>query len=277
MPFSATVFNVLIASPSDVPDEREAIAESLREWNALHAKDTAKVLLPVMWESHCAPSMGERPQGIINHQVVGNCDLLVGAFWTRLGSPTGEEDSGTVEEIKWFLKNNKPVMLYYSKRSPDLDALDTAQLDKLRAFKASIRNKGIQEEYSSIDELKQKLARQLTIIMRGMSVNTALSSNVVKEARASVEETLSRDANADAVSGREELDVCSTEKIWLEDYSDRSFAVRGPTLPHKEHFNNCNGRYIPLKTGGKGWMFSKGKLKEISNYLGMEPVLKKLS
>ena len=50
MPFSATVFNVLIASPSDVLAERAAIAQSLHDWNVLHAQDQGKILLPVMWE-----------------------------------------------------------------------------------------------------------------------------------------------------------------------------------------------------------------------------------
>lgn len=40
MSFSATVLNVLIASPSDVPEEREAITESLYEWNALNSQTT---------------------------------------------------------------------------------------------------------------------------------------------------------------------------------------------------------------------------------------------
>lgn len=87
LPFSATVFNVLIASPSDVPEEREAIARSLHEWNSLNSFETGKVLLPVMWESHSVPVMGGRPQAIINEQVVRDCDMLIGAFWTRLGSP----------------------------------------------------------------------------------------------------------------------------------------------------------------------------------------------
>lgn len=188
MPFTANVFNVLIASPSDVPNEREAIAASLHEWNALNAKETGKVLLPVMWESHSAPAMGDRPQGIINDQVVRSCDMLIGAFWTRLGSPTGVEDSGTVEEVKWFLKHSKPVMLYYSKAPCDMDSIDPAQLAKLKEFKASIRDKGIQEQYTSVDELKQKLSRQLTIVMRGMSVDTVVNQSVVKEARASAKE-----------------------------------------------------------------------------------------
>ena len=96
MSFPATVFNVLIASPSDVPKERQAISDCLHAWNALHSKDTGKVLLPVMWESHSAPSMTERAQGVINEQLVRSCDMLIGVFWTRLGSPTGKAKSGTV-------------------------------------------------------------------------------------------------------------------------------------------------------------------------------------
>ncbi|MBZ3858280.1 hypothetical protein FG683_024010 [Salmonella enterica subsp. enterica serovar Senftenberg] len=168
-----------IASPSDVPEEREAITESLYEWNALNSQTTGFVLLPVRWESHSAPTMGDRPQGIINNQVVRNCDMLIGAFWTRLGSPTGVEESGTVEEIKWFLKQQKPVMLYYSKKQVDLDLIDTQQLEKLKEFKKSIRDKGIQEQYTNVDELKMKLSRQLTIVLREVSVNTVVDVKAV--------------------------------------------------------------------------------------------------
>lgn len=267
MPFSATVFNVLIASPSDVPREREAIASSLHEWNALNSKEVGKVLLPVKWESHAAPAMGDRPQEIINHQIVRACDMLIGAFWTRLGSPTGREASGTVEEIKWFLRQNKPVMLYYSRAQPDLDSIDTLQLDALRDFKKSIRDKGIQEQYASVDELMQKLSRQLTIVMRGMSVDTVVTSNVVREARASAQEqvktTASNNRNDESHDGN-----------WLENYSDRSFIIRGDTLSHKEALKDLRGKYITLKTGGKGWNFSKARLAEVAKVLNVAPVIR---
>lgn len=273
MPFSATVFNVLIASPSDVPAEREAIAASLHEWNALNSVETGKVLLPVMWESHSAPVMGDRPQGIINDQVVHTCDMLIGAFWTRLGSPTGVEDSGTVEEIKWFLKNNKPVMLYYSKAQPDLDAIDTAQLEKLREFKKSIRDKGIQEQYVFVDELKQKLSRQLTIVMRGMSVGTVVNPSVVKEARASGSSPT--DTVAEPTKTAPQVPAAeNNEPIWFEDYSEKSFAVRGDTLNHREELKRLGGKYIPLKTGGRGWNFSKKRLAEVAELLTVPPELR---
>lgn len=266
MPYSATVFNILIASPSDVPDERQAIAESLHEWNSLHSESTGKVLLPVMWESHSAPSMGNRPQGIINEQVVRSCDMLIGAFWTRLGSPTGLEDSGTVEEIKWFLKQKKPVMLYYSDAPVQPSKIDKNQLDKLEEFKTAIRNQGIQEGYSSIEQLKTKLSRQLTIITRGISVGTAVAASVVREAKESTKREIP--ASQEPQVGHDE-----TAQLSLVDYTDKSFIVRGDTKSLKEELKALGGKWIRTREGYFAWNFSKKKLPAVSELIGIEPTL----
>ncbi|MCE9777547.1 DUF4062 domain-containing protein [Shewanella algae] len=266
MAYSATVFNVLIASPSDVEEEREAIAQTIHDWNSLNSAETGKVLLPVRWESHSAPVMGDRPQGIINEQVVRDCDILIGAFWTRLGSPTGVEDSGTVEEIKLFLKQQKPVMLYYSKKPVDMDEADLAQVQKLKDFKKSIRNKGIQEQYCNIDELKQKLMRQLTIVMRGISVGTHVTATVVKEAKAAKVEQV-------ANSGIEETLLEADDPIKLVNYTDKAFVVVGNTIDHKDELQAANGKWIKLKFGGYGWMFSKKRINVVAGILAVAPEL----
>ena len=72
MSFEATVINVMIASPSDVPKERQTVREVLYEWNALYADERKHVLLPVGWETHSAPDMAGPPQSIINKQVLLN-------------------------------------------------------------------------------------------------------------------------------------------------------------------------------------------------------------
>ncbi|MBL0634054.1 hypothetical protein [Aeromonas dhakensis] len=267
MAYSATVFHVLIASPSDVNEEREAIAQTLHDWNSLNSIETGKVLLPVRWESHSAPAMGERPQGIINNQVVRDCDMLIGAFWTRLGSPTGVEDSGTVEEIKLFLKQQKPVMLYYSKKPIDMDEADLAQVQNLKEFKKSIRDKGVQEQYSSTDELKQKLMRQLTIMMRGISVGTHVNPKVVKEAK---EDNVSPQKKPQTSSKKTSQ---QSQVITLINYTEKAFVVIGNTTPFKESFSSINGKWIKMKTGGYGWMFSKKRLSEVSEILGIPPTL----
>ncbi|MCU1025967.1 DUF4062 domain-containing protein [Stenotrophomonas maltophilia] len=270
MPYSATVLSVLIASPSDVKGERLAIAETLHEWNSLNAQSTGYVLLPVMWESHSAPAMGERPQEIINRQVVRDCDMLVGAFWTRLGSPTGVEESGTVEEVRWFLRQNKPVMLYYSKQQVDLDRIDTNQLEKLKQFKSSIRDKGIQADYSSIPELKQILLRHLTIVMRDISVSPKVDAKTVKKAKESVgdDDSTSRSRSSSAKPK-------AKNTVWLEDYTEKAFVVRGATTEFATELKSLNGKWIALRSGGKGWMFSKRRLEDVAKVLGIKASLAK--
>jgi hypothetical protein len=262
MPYSATVFRVLIASPSDVPREREAIAQTLNDWNSLNSKETGKVLMPVMWETHSAPAMGDDPQTIINNQVVRGCDMLIGAFWTRLGSPTGRETSGTVEEIKFFLEETKPVMLYYSMAQVAIGQIDTDQLNKLNEFKQSIRLKGLQAEYNSIDELKQRLSRHLTIVMREISVGTRVDNQAVKQA--------SIDENNDVISSEIEN---NPENISFINYTERAFIIKRNTAKFKEALSSAGGKWISLRTGGKGWMFSKKHLQKISKLLNVSPEL----
>jgi hypothetical protein len=61
MAFDAKVFRILIASPGDVNDERDLIPEIIEEWNAVNAIHTKVVLMPVKWETHSAPMLGDRP------------------------------------------------------------------------------------------------------------------------------------------------------------------------------------------------------------------------
>ncbi|APG03527.1 hypothetical protein BJI69_06105 [Luteibacter rhizovicinus DSM 16549] len=273
MPYSATVFSVLIASPSDVPAEREAIARTLHDWNALNSQETGHVLLPVMWESHVAPTMGDRPQALING-VARTCDMLIGAFWTRLGSPTGVEESGTVEEIRWFLKQSKPVMLYYSQQRVDLDAIDTGQLEKLKDFKKSIRDKGIQDQYVSPDDLRQRLLRHLTIVMRDMSVSPVVDARVVKAAKASTEQDEPASETGKPAKAPSKVSAKADQTVWFEDYTDRSFVVRGDTLPLADKLRSLGGKWIPLKSGGKAWNFSKKRLAEVAKAIKIKPILR---
>jgi hypothetical protein len=87
--YPATIVNVMIASPSDVPQERRIARDVIAEWNTIHARDRRTVLMPIGWETHSVRDTGDRPQAIINGQLLKDADLLVVMFWTRIGSPTG--------------------------------------------------------------------------------------------------------------------------------------------------------------------------------------------
>jgi hypothetical protein len=59
MSFTAATYRVLIASPSDLTEEREAATMAINDWNE-HAAAEGIVLLPVKWETHARPEYGNQ-------------------------------------------------------------------------------------------------------------------------------------------------------------------------------------------------------------------------
>ena len=175
MSYNSTVFKVMIASPSDVVAERNIIREVLAEWNVVHSEMRHVVLLPIGWETHSSPEMGDRPQAIINKRILKDCDLLVGVFWTRIGTATGDYPSGTVEEIEEHIKVGKPVMLYFSSAPVLPDSVDAAQYSELKKFKDSCKSRGLLETYSDINDFKAKLNRQLQLKINSDTYFTTIS------------------------------------------------------------------------------------------------------
>lgn len=168
---TAVLLEVLIASPSDVEDERLIIREAICSWNETNGREEGVILLPVMWENHSFPQAGKRPQEIINKQLVERSDLLIGVFWTRIGTDTGQAVSGTVEEIQQFLHDDRPVMLYFSKKPVELDSVDADQYQTLIEFKKHICVNALIKEYGTLEEFEKHLNRDLTAMVRDYKVN----------------------------------------------------------------------------------------------------------
>ncbi len=163
MSYDAWAFNVMIASPSDVPSERNIVREVVYEWNAVHSQLRKIVLLPVGWETHSSPEMGSRAQEILNEQILNKCDLLVGIFWTRIGTKTGEYISGTVEEIEKHVTSGKPAMLYFYGQPVEEGSVDEEQYSKLKEFRESCQKKGLYSTYDSHSDFKEKFYHHLQI------------------------------------------------------------------------------------------------------------------
>lgn len=165
MAYSATVCNLMIASPGDIQHERNIVREVAHEWNAINSSWRRAVLLPRGWDTHSTPLLGERPQSIINWQVGKDSDLLVAVFWTRLGTPTGLAPSGTVEEIEEHIKADKPVLIYFCTAPVAQATFDAEQYDALMAFKDSCKQRGLLETYDNATEFREKVRRQISILM----------------------------------------------------------------------------------------------------------------
>lgn len=175
MTFEATACNVMIASPGDVQVERNIVRDVIHEWNAVNAPSRRTVLLPVGWDTHSSPLMGNHPQSIINWQVLKNSDLLIAVFWTRLGTPTQNAASGTVEEIEEHVSAGKPAMIYFSSAPVAMDSVDQDQYAALTKFKKDCKARGLSDSYESTAEFHDKVRRHLAMTLNSNPYFTALS------------------------------------------------------------------------------------------------------
>jgi hypothetical protein len=160
--YDAKVLEVLIASPSNTLEQRAAIHDTVVRWNETESRHLGVVLLPVMWETHAYPDASAPAQPVINKQVVDLADIVIATFWTTLGSPTAEAESGTVEEIERARKAGKHVLLYFCEMPTAPLDNDTTALDQLRAYKERIKTESLFSSYSSINELREEVRKDLT-------------------------------------------------------------------------------------------------------------------
>jgi hypothetical protein len=193
------VLNALIASPSDVNDERDAVTTAIHDWNVINAHpDTINILLhPIRWETHSFPESGDRPQALLNRQIVARGDFLIGIFGTRLGTPTGIAESGTIEEIEQFRAAGKYVALYFS-NAPVPRNVDRDQLDALAQYKKARQKDTKFEVFSNADDLRRQVFQHLTGIV--MSVAKPLQLGMWRN------ETIVKDEIRQAEAARRQAD-----------------------------------------------------------------------
>jgi hypothetical protein len=242
MSYLANTFNVMIASPGDVASERAIVRDVVYEWNAVHSNLRKIVLLPVGWETHSSPEMGAPAQKIINRQVLEKCDLLVGVFWTRIGTPTEKHLSGTVEEIEEHISAGKPAMLYFSSQPVAMDTADLDQVKRLKEFKQSCQSRGLYEGYDSHGEFKEKFYRHLQL-----KVNEHKLFQVKQEIQ----------ADATVVESRTKLPDLSPEaRILLKEASQD----KGGTIIHARYIGGTS-----IQTNGKNLIPSEDR-REVAKW-----------
>jgi len=165
MGFQANVLKVMIASPSDVADEREIVTNVLYQWNNANAVTRELVLQPVKWETHSSPQMGAPAQSLLNEDLLLDADIVVGIFGTRIGTATADFISGSVEEIKRHVAAGKLAMLYFSHVPGDPHTIDPKQWAALQTFKEECRTGGLYAEYSSHEQLRTDFGQHLAIAL----------------------------------------------------------------------------------------------------------------
>src|SRR5438445_804528 len=94
--------SIVVASPGDVHDERDALERVAAELNRGIALDRNLHIKILRWETDAYPGFHvEGAQGAIDSVLrIQDSDIVVGIFWKRFGTPTGDASSGTEHELR---------------------------------------------------------------------------------------------------------------------------------------------------------------------------------
>lgn len=155
MAYPTLALHLLISAPGDVPAEDLAVVrKTISQWNLNLGRVVGLTVLPVSWTEHAVAEFGERPQAILNHQIVEEADIAVALFHDRLGTPTGEAESGTAEEIKVLVEAGKSVAVLVNsapRRPLNGAALDERQ--RLNAYLDELRKSALVFEHAQAGDL----------------------------------------------------------------------------------------------------------------------------
>ncbi|HEV3271225.1 MAG TPA: hypothetical protein VGZ93_03505 [Candidatus Methylacidiphilales bacterium] len=145
MPSTVTAFSVKIVSPGGAGIEFIIAREVIGEWNALHALEQKRILLPLDGPRHPSPA-----------------DLLVTFFSDSPGAPADQVSEGAGEEIENQLREGRPALIYFSEARIDLKGAPILQGGSLDEFKKRYMTATV-DSYADDKEFRKKFARHLDV------------------------------------------------------------------------------------------------------------------
>nr|WP_311445060.1 hypothetical protein [Ezakiella coagulans] len=158
-----TIFNLLISCPSDVVKYLDVINESVSNFNNLYGKDNQIRIETLHWSKNSYTESGDRPQKLLNKQLVQDCDFAVAIFWTKFGTPTEKYGSGTEEEIEEMFSAQKQVFMYFLDERVLPSDIDTNQFKRVIDFKKKYREKGLYSTVKDQNDFKNKFTNDLIL------------------------------------------------------------------------------------------------------------------
>jgi hypothetical protein len=160
-------FRIFLASPSGLDHYRRAAREAFEHVRLTIASPRAVAFDPIGWED--IPAGFGRPQSIINAKL-DECNVLIGILGKQLGTPTGEAESGFVEEYERMAaraRAREPVSIrIYPLRLTDEDLADPG--DKLKSvlnFRDQLYRDVLVTEVGGVEDFALRLYRDLVALV----------------------------------------------------------------------------------------------------------------
>ncbi len=182
------ILRIVVASPGDVQAERDALTTVVEELNRGIAGDRDLRLELARWETDAYPGFHpEGPQGLIDPILkIEDCDVLIGIFWKRFGTPTKNAGSGTEHEFlkaydAWKQNQRPQIMVYFNQKpyTPKSKA-EIDQWGQVLEFQERFPKEGLRWSYNGRTQFERLVRAHLTQFVRSLQPSTS----AVQSARA---------------------------------------------------------------------------------------------
>ena len=168
------ILRIVVASPGDVQAERNALATVVEELNHGVARDRGVRLELARWETDAYPGFHpEGPQGLIDPILrIETCDILIGIFWKRFGTPVTDAQSGTEHEFRlgyeaWKQTRRPHIMVYFNQRAyTPKTREETDQWGQVLDFQRNFPKEGLWWPYRGRAQFERLVRNHLTQFLR---------------------------------------------------------------------------------------------------------------
>lgn len=174
LPGSPTVLRVVVASPSDVQQERDCLPRVIDELNHGLAGQLALRLELWRWETDTSPGFhAAGPQGRIDDAMrIEDSQIVIGIFWRRFGTPVEDAQSGTEHELRraiesWRETRHPHIMIYFNQEP--YNPTSVSDLDQWRdvlTFRGSLPREGFWWHYQGSTEFERYVRQHLQQYLR---------------------------------------------------------------------------------------------------------------
>jgi hypothetical protein len=171
-----TVFRIVVAAPGDVQPERSVLPRVIKELNDGIAAERDLTLQLWQWDTDAYP--GFHPEGqqvVIDRQMkIEDCDILIGIFWKRFGTPVRDAGSGTEHEFKLAYQSwreaGRPQIFFYFKDKPyhAKRPEETRQWTQVLEFRDSFPQEGLWRYYTTKADFEALVRKNLSDYIRAL-------------------------------------------------------------------------------------------------------------
>jgi hypothetical protein len=167
--------SLIVVSPGDVQREREMMDEVVDDLNRIISVQFGLELRVLRWETDAYPAFHlEGAQGQVDEALqIDDCDIMVGIFWKRFGTPTRDAGSGTEHELgrahkAWEASGGKrpQIMVYFKEKAYKCkNDAEKQQFAQVEAYKKKVWGNALSWGYKNGQEFEQLVRNHLLMYL----------------------------------------------------------------------------------------------------------------